>query len=354
VRSNPPPSNPKNPAADKSKLAADKTKVDKAKVAEKGKALMNELRAVTRETPGYGAGNYTLDLDEYELAGSSDLQLKLLSIFRSPQYKPPVLPNIALELTDLSKKQNVSYDDVVRVVEKDPMITASVLKLAQSPLYGGRPVQSLKDALNRLGIATLRDLVWQVVANMRLFRVRNYAPIMERMQLHATFTAYAARIIAQKAGIAAEHAFLCGLLHDIGWSGTLLAISENNSKPPEPKTLFAAIDKMHVEAGAAMAKLWGLSQEICTVIGHHHHVDRQRKPASVLVPVLCVAEHLADELGFGIEIKPEDGILRRDRIDANLDGRFETAVGMLKLENKLDAIREAAAEAGQRIRKVET
>jgi putative nucleotidyltransferase with HDIG domain len=180
---------------------------------------------------------------------------------------------------------------VVRVVEKDPMVTASVLKLAQSPLYGARPVQSLKDALNRLGIATLRDLVWQVVANMRLFRVRNYAPIMERLQLHATFTAYAARIIAQKAGIAAEHAFLCGLLHDIGWSGTLLAISENNNKPPDPKMLFAAIDKMHVEAGDAMARLWGLSLEISTVIGHHHQLDKQRKPASVLVPVLCVAEH---------------------------------------------------------------
>lgn len=348
MRSNPPPPNPKN-SADKTKGVGDKTKA-----AEKGRALAKELRAITKETPGYGSGNYSLDLDEYELADSHDLQQKLLSIFRSPQYKPPVLPNIALELTDLSKKQNVSYDDVVRVVEKDPMITASVLKLAQSPLYGGRPVQSLKDALNRLGIATLRDLVWQVVANMRLFRVRNYAPIMERLQLHAMFTAYAARIIAQRAGIAAEHAFLCGLLHDIGWSGTLLAISENNSKPPDPKTLFAAIDTMHVEAGEAMARLWGLSQEISTVIGHHHHLDKQRKPASVLVPVLCVAEHLADELGFAIEPRPENGVMSKERIDANLEGRFEIAVGSLKIENKLAAIREAAAEAGQRIRKSDT
>jgi hypothetical protein len=87
------------------------------------------------------------------------------------------------------------------------------------------------------------------------------------------------------------------------------------------------------------------------VIGHHHQLDKQRKPASVLVPVLCVAEHLADELGFGIETKPEDGNLPKDRIDANLEGRFEIALSMLKLESKLDAIREAAADAAQRIRK---
>jgi HD-like signal output (HDOD) protein len=348
VRSHPQPPNRKN-TSDKAKALVGKAKV----VADKGKALANEPRSITKETPGYGSGNYSLDLDEYELAGSQELQEKLLSIFRSPQYKPPVLPNIALELTELSKKHNVSYSDVVRVVEKDQMITASVLKLAQSPLYGARPVQSLKDALNRLGIGTLRDLVWQVVADMRLFRVRNYAPIMERLQLHATFTAYAARIVAQRAGIAAEHAFLCGLLHDIGWSGTLIAISENNSSPPDPKRLFAAIDKMHTDAGDAMAKLWGLSPEICTAIGHHHQLDKRRKPASVLVPVLCVAEHLADELGFGVEIKPEDGTLSKDRIDANLEGRFDTAVSLLKIEAKLEAIREAAAEAGQRIRKSE-
>lgn len=310
-----------------------------------------EARLHTKESPGYGSGSHSIEVDDYELVDGQELQQQLISIFRSPKYKPPVLPGIALELTDLSRKPQVTYDDVVRVVEKDPMITASVLKLAQSPLYGGRfPVQSLKDALTRLGLNMLRDIVWQVVVNMRLFRVRNYAPIMERLQAHATFTAYAARIIAQKAGIAAEHAFLCGLLHDIGWSGALLAISENNSKPPEPKLLFAAIDKMHTEAGEAMAKLWGLSPDITTVISQHHNLDPGRKPASVLVPVLVVAEQLGEEFGFTIEPKPEDEILRKDRIDANLDGRFELAVDQLRLDAKLDIIRDLVADAAERIR----
>ena len=145
------------------------------------------------------AAAHSIEVNPLELADTAELQQRLLSIFRSPQYKPPVLPNIALELTDLSRKPHVSYDDVVKVVEKDPMIVASVLKLAQSPLYGGRlPVQSLKDALNRLGINMLRDLVWQVVVNMRLFRVQKYTSVMERLQTHATFTAYAARIVASR------------------------------------------------------------------------------------------------------------------------------------------------------------
>jgi len=311
----------------------------------------SSARSQPKPSGDFSASTQTLVANDVDLADTAELQQRLLSIFRSPQYKPPVLPNIALELTDLSRKPHVSYDDVVRVVEKDPMIVASVLKLAQSPLYGGRlPVQSLKDALSRLGINMLRDLVWQVVVNMRLFRVRNYTAAMERLQTHATFTAYAARIIASRAGIAAEHAFLCGLLHDIGWCGTLIAVSESDKSPADPKTLFAAIDRMHMEAGAAMAKLWALSPEICAAIGHHHDLNRDKRPVSALVPVLVVAERFADEMDFCIEAKPEDGIVRRDRIDANLDGRFEIAVSLLKLDSKLDSIRDAVQEAAEKIR----
>jgi putative nucleotidyltransferase with HDIG domain len=305
-------------------------------------------RSRTKGTPGYGAGINELEVDEFALVNGAELQQRLLAIFRSPSYKPPVLPNIALELTDLSRKSSISYDDVVLVVQKDPLIVASVLKLAQSPLYGGRPVQSLKDALNRLGINMLRDMVWQVVMGMRLFRVRGYTASMERLQAHATLTAYAARIVAQRAGIAGEHAFLCGLLHDVGWSGTLVAISDSERNPPDPKALFAAVDKMHAEAGAAMAKMWGLSPEIVMVIGHHHDFSPQAKPVAVLIPVLCVAERLADELGLGVEPWDPDETVARS--DSNLPGRFELAVTTLKLESKLDQIRELVAEAAEKVK----
>jgi putative nucleotidyltransferase with HDIG domain len=312
-------------------------------------------RSMNKQSADYGVGTHTLELNELELANPQELQHRLLSIFRSPHYKPPVLPNVALELTDLSRKAHVSYDDVIKVVEKDPLIVASVLKLAQSPLYGGRlPVQSLKDALNRLGINMLRDMVWQVVMGMRLFRVRNYQSSMERLQVHATFTAYAARIVASRAGIAAEHAFLCGLLHDVGWCGTLIALSENVKNPPEPKTLFEAVDKMHMEAGAAMGTLWGLSNEIVQVIKHHHDLSPDKKPVSVLVPVLVVAEHLADEFGYAIEPKVEgDARKPEERMDANLPGRFEQALSILHLESKMDGVRELVAEAADRIRTTE-
>jgi putative nucleotidyltransferase with HDIG domain len=284
------------------------------------------------------------------LADRMELKETLLSIFRSPQYKPPVLPAVALELTSLTRKSNVSYEDVVHVVEKDPLIVANILKLAQSPLYGGRlRAQSLQDALNRLGINTLRDMVWQVVVGLRIFRAPKYAGTMERLQSHSTLTAYAARLVAAEAGISAEHAFLCGLLHDVGWSGTLVTVSERVPNPPSHEVLFAVIDKMHAEAAAAMGKLWGLSPEIIEVIGNHHERTEPGKIVRPLVPVLCVAEQLADELDFGIEPQ-SDAMPAGARIDENIVGRFEDAVAALQLQPKLERIRANVAQIAERLR----
>ena len=293
--------------------------------------------------------------ESVSIEAAAELRHKLLTFFRSPTYKPPVLPNIALELTDLTRRNNVSYEDVVHVVEKDPLIVASVLKLAQSPLYGGRlPVHSLKDALSRVGINTLRDMVWQVVVTMRVFRARSYTSSIEQLQSHSVCTAYAARIVAARAGVAAEHAFLCGLLHDVGWSGALVAISDNEKNPPDLATVFAAIDKIHAEAGRAMASLWGLAPEIVTVIGQHHDLVADHKPSSPLVPVLCVAEQLAAEFGFGVGLAVGPAPGEDPSVDQQVIGSFEQAVKLLKIEDKLDAIRLLVEEAADRLRSAES
>lgn len=296
---------------------------------------------------GMGAGS----LAELELLQGEALQQKLLSVFRSPTYKPPVLPNVAFELSDLTRRKNVSFDDVTRLVEKDPMIVARVLKLAQTPLYGGGRTQvaSLRAAITRLGVGALRDLVWQVAMDMRLFKAPGYTTVLQRLQSHSTFMAHCARIVAQHADLQSEQAFLCGLLHDIGWSGTLIAISEGNTpRPPSPQ-LLAAIDAMHAEAGAAMAKLWGLSSEMIEVIRHHHTLARDKPPVSLLVPVLVVAEHLAEQFGFAMEsaltgdaapapAAPEAAA--SERLDGHASGRFEQAFTMLQLGPKMDKVRD--------------
>jgi putative nucleotidyltransferase with HDIG domain len=302
---------------------------------------------VTKMSPAYGNGVPCLEVSGLEASTGEELQSRLLEIFQSPRYTPPVLPRVAMELTELTRKPSASYDDVVLVLQKDPLIVAGVMSIAQSPLYAGRsPLQSLKEAVQRLGINSLRDIVWQVVAGMRLFRVKGFTEIMERLQAHSMFMAYAARIVATHAGIAAEHAFLCGLLHDVGISGTLIALAETEKDDVPIISLLDAIDGMHEQAGALMAKQWRLSPEIMAVIEHHHHFDPNRSGVPLLTAVLCVAEQLADDLNFGIM---ESERVALPFFDRHAPGRYLAALARLKLEDKQAELRSRAEEVAERL-----
>ena len=287
-------------------------------------------------------------LVNYEFATSEELQKLLLSLFESPDYRPPVLPDVALELSELTKKPNASYDEVIAVLQNDPLIVAKVLKIAQSSLYGGR-LQSLHAAVQRLGINTLRDIVWQVAAGPRLFNARSYMPIMERVRAHSVFTAYAARMIAARAGLAAQHAFLCGLLHDMGIAGTLISLAEAGAQAPPLTTLLVTIDAVHERAGASISKAWSLAPELVSAIEHHHRYHPEIAEVPVLSAVICVADQLAEQQGLGVSA-PSAGGSRNVRFDCQTPARLELALKRLRLLGKEEDLAARAQEIADQLK----
>ena len=291
----------------------------------------------------------SLSAVRYELASSEELAELLLEVFQTPDYRPPVLPSVALEIAALTKKPNASYDEVIAVLQNDPLIVASVVKLAQSSLYGGR-LQSLHNAVQRLGMNTLRDIVWQVAAGQRLFTVHRYAPLMERLRAHSIFTAHAARIIASRVGLAAEHAFLCGLLHDMGTAGTLIALAEVGAQAPPLTNLLMAIDAVHAHAGAVIAKLWQLAPEIVSAIEHHHHFQPDVPDIPVLCAVICVAEHLAEQHGFGVSVPSATGS-RTIKLDSQNVTELELARKRLRLQGKQEDLDRRMRELADQLKR---
>lgn len=308
--------------------------------------------------PAAGPAKLQLRLDDLKKIDAADLQQRLLELFRSPNYKAPVLPAVAFELTELSRKKTVSYDEVARTVEKDPVIAGSLLKLAQSPMYGGgrARVQTLRDALNRLGVNKLRDAVWQIVMDMRLFKADGFSETLGHLQSHTTFTAHAARIVAQQASLASEQAFLAGLIHDVGWNGILIVISEISRDAEATPALMSALDQIHSEVGATMAKLWGVSDEIVELVRNHHAPHVQGKPVSPLFHAVRLAEKLAEEFGFHGQRMLQD---HEDRarllgeplviVDASPQGAVDAAIAALGLTNKMDFVREQVEQAALQV-----
>lgn len=254
--------------------------------------------------PGYGQGVVAIAEPELDIYLAEPREL--IARFRAPGYRPPMLPSIALELHALTQRRLCDLRQVLTLIERDPMVAARVLRTAQSTLYATKaPVRSLDDALARLGLETLSQIVFEVTTGMTLFRVPGYDEPMERVRKHSTATAYLARAVARVAGQPTELAFLCGLLHDIGIVACLLVFAQPGpgARAPSFAAAWAVIEPVHPEVSGLLAGLWRLPPELQAAMAQHHLAS----PDSALARTVFVADAITTQLGVGVEAAPESG-----------------------------------------------
>jgi putative nucleotidyltransferase with HDIG domain len=288
-----------------------------------------------------------------------DLTERLKRTFSAPSYRPPVLPAAALEILQLAQRADVSFSQVSPALERDPVLAARVVSVAQSAAYSARsPILTLHQAAVRLGVKGIRDLVLEAALNLKVFRAPGHDVAMARLARHSSAVAHVARAVCRRTRVEAENAFLCGLLHDVGFAACTLALSEDPTLRRTPfETLARVIDDVHVEASALLTRAWGLPAPIQRLVATHHDVvvDGRREPLNA---ALILAEQLAWEAGAGLEPPPPGaGPMRTDLpepplegIDANWSGVVEEAREALGLDRlALCALRAEAFEILQRL-----
>jgi HD-like signal output (HDOD) protein len=69
----------------------------------------------------------------------------------------PPLDDTVMKIQRICTDKNSSLNDLVKVVESDPMLTANILKSSNSPLYGfSREIKNITHAISLFGMATIR------------------------------------------------------------------------------------------------------------------------------------------------------------------------------------------------------
>lgn len=254
------------------------------------------------EDPDYGMGEHTIDCDDLGLLSEREITDRLVRAFQAPAYRPPRLPRVAMELMTLSHDPEVEFAQIERLLEQDAVLAGEILSVARSAFYSrARQVTSLHEALVRLGLSKLRQIVMQAAMELRVFRSKAYEGCIERLRDHSRAAAHLARIISMYTPIDDEQAFLCGLLHDVGIAGILLVLGDagRGKSPPDLELLWPAIHGAHSAAGTRMVDLWGLPPEFGMAVGAHHRVAIEGHDHP-LAATLCLAEALAVELDIAL------------------------------------------------------
>jgi HD-like signal output (HDOD) protein len=290
--------------------------------------------------------------DRIECLDTSTLIDALKRDFASPRYRPPALPAVAMEILQLASRPDVQFGDVAKMLDRDPVLAARVLSIAQSAAYAGRSkVLSLPQAAIRLGLKTLRDLVLEAALHVKVFRVPGYDDVMARLYTHSTAAAHVMRAVCKRTKVPFEYAFLAGLLHDIGIAAGLLAVVNRPELKGLPfDVIQPALNAVHAQASGDLAKRWGFPEPLQVVVRHHHEVQAEgeaRLPSAALI----VAHQLCWEAGAGMAPPPPEldakvGIPAEpapEGLDVHSGATLVEACSALELDEA--ALRAARAEA---------
>lgn len=224
----------------------------------------------------------------------------------------PAIPAVFLPLLKMlnNSTEEVSLEEVVRLVSYDNTIAAQCLRVANSPLYGlAQAPKSIKAAVISLGLRRVETILLTCCLG-QAFPAKKWVLDPVVFWRHSLGCALVCRKFCEKLGASdTEMAYMAGLLHDIGFMVNCLVFpqefgvamgSATREEIPLHKAERATMGFTHRETGKALAERWKLADDLIEVIAHHHEIEQSRKCQPLVALV-----HLSDllcrmrDLGYG-------------------------------------------------------
>jgi len=223
--------------------------------------------------------------------------------------KLPTPSGVALQIMELTRRDDVSLSELARVVRTDPALAGRLIKFANSAMAGPRrPVVAVADAIHLLGIATVR----QLSLSLSILE-QNQSGACEGFDYQKYWSGSLARGIAANAlcmrtrVAAPDEAFSCGLLAEVGTLalatlhpeayGELLAAHGGRTGPglrAQERTRFRAD---HTELSVALLENWMLPRVFIGAISHHEEPSTASFPEGSREALLTRLLHLARGIG---------------------------------------------------------
>lgn len=255
----------------------------------------------------------------------------------------PVLPQIVTAVLKLADDPNASSRAMEQVIERDPAISAKILKVSNSMYYGGGNVASVGRAISVLGMNTVRSMVVSI-AYQQMTSGRIQANNFSRSEFwfHSMASAAAARILGKiKDPVKAEALYTAGLMHDVG----MLVLDRFVPEEFDAAIKLAAEQEMpllaaeqsvlgfdHIAAGHLLVEKWGLRGVVADAMLHMSNPSLIPDEFNY-VHVIVAADHVADRCGYRNHSNLESSLnmVTEDYISMP-EGQFEIIIEVVRKE----------------------
>lgn len=216
----------------------------------------------------------------------------------------PVLQEIETALASPQCNLNSIGD----AIQKDPDLTARLLRLANSPYYGfANRLSTVAEAVSLLGIQQIQDMI---VASSVLEQFRGIPDKLvnkDSFWRHSLAVGICARLLAMERRLPKpDKFFVAGLLHDVGRLVLMLQAADWAQKVfsvyQSEKILLRDAEKKvlgydHQQIAQELLLNWSYPAALVQAVAFHHAPDNSL--AKMDAAVVHVADHLVNAMGIG-------------------------------------------------------
>ncbi len=257
---------------------------------------------------------------------AEETKLKLIHALSNVE-SLPAMPAVAQKLLMLPLETEEGEEQMLRLIDQDPVISAKLISLANSPVMGvSRKVGTVSESAMLLGLTRVKSVSLGIAAMSNFSKLpvsTHFVP--QDLMLHSLTIAISMHTISQfmprQLRPQQDQIYLAGLLHDIGF----MAIHHVDSRasndlhyqlqlqPDRPivDVELEVLGVSHCYIGAQLARQWHLPEEIINVLGYHHapYVD-EVSAENPMVRLVNLAEKLLPNFGIaeycGTEIEDRE------------------------------------------------
>ncbi|WP_157315138.1 HDOD domain-containing protein [Chitinibacter sp. GC72] len=228
--------------------------------------------------------------------------MKLEEVFEQT-HKLPTIPKVVQELIDSFSNDDIDIDTIAKKIALDQVITAKVLRLANSAHFGAsRQIGSVQEAVVVLGFNTVRTLV--VASGITGAFVATPGFDRKKFWKNSLQVATVAKWLSKLAKINGEVAFTAGMIHNIGEMLIHIVAPEIAVKIDQFVENGAAdrvalednnIGFDYVMVGEELARRWNFPVAIQQAIKYQNQPEDQ-EPSDKLSAILHLAKVITHQL----------------------------------------------------------
>lgn len=269
----------------------------------------------------------------------------------------PEPPQAALQIVRACTRDDISSQELTKLVNADAVLAAELLRLANSAYFGyARQVDSIARAIAVIGQRALRNLALCLAMRDAVRPEQIPGLDMAAYWEDNLRRAVVARLLGQTAGLDSETCFTAGLLQDFGLLVLFFLYPQHAAHWGRLRALDPVLRYdlerrwfgiTHDQAGLLLARTWGLPDTLCAALGYHHRAEDIHLDARHVR--LCQVLYCADWMASVYTAEDKAGVLAACRAavhdklalnDAQAD-RLLAAVG--------EQVEEAAAALGLQV-----